>query len=86
MADLIIYKHNELIDNFIFNATESELQILNYAVAITNPFWETSHLVYQISVSELVKTFKTKSKNSYKLYRDSLLPKENFSLRLEVCA
>lgn len=72
MADLIIYKHNELIDNFIFNATESELQILNYAVAITNPFWETSHLVYQISVSELVKTFKTKSKNSYKLYRDSL--------------
>lgn len=72
MADLIIYKHNELIDNFIFNATESELQILNYAVAITNPSWETTHLVYQISVSELVATFKTKSKNSYKLYREAL--------------
>jgi plasmid replication initiation protein len=72
MSDLIIYKHNELIDNFIFNATESELQILNYAVAITNPSWETTHLVYQISVSELVATFKTKSKNSYKLYREAL--------------
>ena len=72
MSDLIIYKHNELIDNFIFNATESELQILNYAVAITNPLWETTHLVYQISVSELVSTFKTKSKNSYKLYREAL--------------
>jgi plasmid replication initiation protein len=72
MSDLIIYKHNELIDNFIFNATESELQILNYAVAITNPCWETTHLVYQISVSELVSTFKTKSKNSYKLYREAL--------------
>lgn len=72
MDDLIIYKHNELIDNFIFNATESELQILNYAVAITNPSWETTHLVYQISVSELVSTFKTKSKNSYKLYREAL--------------
>ena len=72
MTDLIIYKHNELIDNFIFNATESELQILNYAVAITNPLWETTHLVYQISVSELVSTFKTKSKNSYKLYREAL--------------
>ena len=72
MSDLIIYKHNELIDNFIFNATESELQILNYAVAITNPSWETTHLVYQISVAELVSTFKTKSKNSYKLYREAL--------------
>ena len=72
MSDLIIYKHNKLIDNFIFNATESELQILNYAVAITNPSWETTHLVYQISVLELVSTFKTKSKNSYKLYREAL--------------
>ena len=72
MVDLIIYKHNELIDSFIFNATESELQILNYAVAITNPQWESAHLVYQISISELVSTFKTKSKNSYKLYREAL--------------
>jgi len=72
MSNLIIYKHNELIDNFIFNATESELQILNYAVAITNPRWETTHLVYQLSVSEIVSTFKTKSNNSYKLYREAL--------------
>jgi plasmid replication initiation protein len=72
VSDLIIYKHNELIDNFIFNATESELQILNYAVAITNPKWEASNLVYQLSISELVSTFKTKSNNSYKLYREAL--------------
>ena len=85
MADLIIYKHNELIDNFIFNATESELQILNYAVAITNPSWETTHLVYQISVSELVSTFKTKSKNSYKLYREALerLMKRDYIFKID---
>jgi plasmid replication initiation protein len=85
MADLIIYKHNELIDNFIFNATESELQILNYAVAITNPSWETTHLVYQISVSELVSTFKTKSKNSYKLYREALerLMKRDYVFKID---
>jgi plasmid replication initiation protein len=85
MADLIIYKHNELIDNFIFNATESELQILNYAVAITNPSWETTHLVYQISVSELVNTFKTKSKNSYKLYREALerLMKRDYIFKID---
>lgn len=85
MADLIIYKHNELIDNFIFNATESELQILNYAVAITNPSWETTHLVYQISVSELVNIFKTKSKNSYKLYREALerLMKRDYVFKID---
>jgi plasmid replication initiation protein len=85
MADLIIYKHNELIDNFIFNATESELQILNYAVAITNPSWETTHLVYQISVSGLVSTFKTKSKNSYKLYREALerLMKRDYVFKID---
>lgn len=85
MSDLIIYKHNELIDNFIFNATESELQILNYAVAITNPSWETTHLVYQISVSELVHTFKTKSNNSYKLYREALdrLMKRDYIFKIE---
>tara|TARA_B110000977_G_scaffold189601_1_gene259287 strand:+ start:770 stop:1615 length:846 start_codon:yes stop_codon:yes gene_type:complete len=85
VSDLIIYKHNELIDNFIFNATESELQILNYAVAITNPSWETTHLVYQISVSELVHTFKTKSNNSYKLYREALdrLMKRDYIFKIE---
>jgi len=72
MSDLIIYKHNELIENFIFNATESELQILNYAVAVTNPNWESKNLVYTISIAELVATYKTKSHNSYKFYRDAL--------------
>ena len=85
MNDLIIYKQNELIDNFIFNASESELQILNYAVAITNPQWESQNLVYQISVSELVQTFKTKSKNSYKLYREALerLMKRDYIFKID---
>ena len=73
MGDLIIYKHNELIDNFIFNATEKELQILNYAVAITNPSWDNKNLVYEITVSELVEQYKTKSKSAYKEYREALL-------------
>jgi len=73
MSDLIIYKHNELIDNFIFNATEKELQILNYAVAITNPSWDNKNLVYEITVSELVEQYKTKSKSAYKEYREALL-------------
>tara|TARA_B110000259_G_scaffold175748_1_gene211206 strand:+ start:703 stop:1548 length:846 start_codon:yes stop_codon:yes gene_type:complete len=72
MGDLIIYKHNELIDNFIFNATEKELQILNYAVAITNPSWDNKNLVYEITVSELVEQYKTKSKSAYKEYREAL--------------
>ena len=40
MSELTVCKHNDLIENFIFNATELELQILNYAVAVTNPKWE----------------------------------------------
>ena len=35
--ELVVVKDNELIESFIFNATELELQILNYAVAITKP-------------------------------------------------
>ena len=73
MSNLIICKHNELIENFIFNATELELQILNYAVAITNPKWENKNIVYKISVPDLVSIYKTKSNNSYKLYRLALL-------------
>lgn len=72
MSKKIICKQNDLIDNFIFNATESELQILNYAVAITNPSWENKNLVYRIDIPKLVATYKTKSKNTYKLYRDAL--------------
>jgi len=69
---LIICKHNELIENFIFNATETELQILNYAVATTNPKWDNQNLVYRITIPDLVGTFKTKSNNAYKNYRDAL--------------
>ena len=68
----MIYKHNEMIENFIFNATESELQIMNYAVAITNPMWENKNIIYTLSIPELVKTYKTKSNNIYKCYRDAL--------------
>ena len=72
MSKKIVVKQNDLIDNFIFNATESELQILNYAVAVTNPNWENKNLVYRIDIPELVTTYKTKSNNTYKLYRDAL--------------
>lgn len=72
MTMKMVVKQNDLIDNFIFNATESELQILNYAVAITNPNWQNKNLVYRIDIPELVATYKTKSNNTYKLYRDAL--------------
>lgn len=72
MSDLIISKHNDLIDNFIFNASERELQILNYAVAKTNPYWDNRNLVYVLSVADITKTFKTKSKSVYKEYRDAM--------------
>jgi len=83
MSDLIICKHNELIENFIFNATESELQILNYAVATTNPAWENKNLVYCIDIPDLVSTYKTKSNNVYKHYRESLrkLMRREYSYR-----
>lgn len=69
---LLVCKSNELIENFIFNATELELQILNYAVAITNPNWENSHAIYRIPISDLVKTFNTNSNKAWQLYRDAL--------------
>lgn len=71
-SELMIVKDNELIENFIFNATELELQILNYAVAVTNPYWEAKDHIYRISIPELVTTYKTKSKNAYKVYREAL--------------
>ena len=72
MPNKIVVKQNDLIDNFIFNATELELQILNYAVAVTNPHWENKNLVYRIDIPELVTTYKTKSNNMYELYRKAL--------------
>ncbi len=70
--DLLVVKSNELIENFVFNATELELQILNYAVAITNPKWESKNAVYRISISELTKIFKTNSNRAWDLYRIAL--------------
>ena len=72
MPNKIVVKQNDLIDNFIFNATELELQILNYAVAVTNPHWENKNLVYRIDIPELVSTYKSKSNNMYDLYRKAL--------------
>jgi plasmid replication initiation protein len=71
---LKIVKDNCLIDNFVFNATELELQILNYAVAITNPYWDNKDLVYKISVPELVNHYGNKNnKGSWEYYRNALL-------------
>jgi plasmid replication initiation protein len=72
MSDLIVTKSNELIESYIFNATELELQILNYAVATLNPHWENQHVVFKIVIPDLVKTFNMKSNKAYELYRDAL--------------
>ena len=72
MSKKIVVKQNDLIDNFIFNATELELQILNYAVAATNPTWQNKNLVYRIDIPELVVTFRTKANNMHEQYRKAL--------------
>jgi plasmid replication initiation protein len=69
---LIIYKDNKLIENFIFNATELELQILNFAVAVTNPIWENKNVIYKLEIPKLVSVYKTKSKSVYADYRKAL--------------
>jgi plasmid replication initiation protein len=74
MSELKIVKDNCLIDNFIFNATELELQILNYAIAITNPYWDKKEWVYKISIPDLVKIYGSKSNNrAWSQYREALL-------------
>ena len=82
--DLLVVKSNDLIENFVFNATELELQILNYAVAVTNPKWEYKNAIYRISVSELTKVFKTNSNRAWDLYRIALkrLMKRKYSYYL----
>jgi len=72
MSELVICKHNELIENFIFNATELELQILNYAIATTNPKWENKNIIYRVTVAQLVKVYQTKSHNTYAHYSKAL--------------
>ena len=85
LDNLVVCKSNELIENFIFYATGLELQILNYAIAITNPRWENDNVIYRISVSELVKIFKTNSNKSWELYRNALkrLMKREYSYYLK---
>jgi len=74
MSELKVVKDNCLIDNFIFNATELELQILNYAIAITNPYWDKQDWVYKISIPELVKIYGSKSNNrAWIQYKEALL-------------
>ena len=74
MKSLKIVKDNALIENFIFNATELELHILNYAVAITNPYWKRNGChVYKISIPELIKNYNSKNKDAYIRYKDALL-------------
>ena len=72
MEKLTVTKSNELIENFIFNATEMELQILNYAVSKLNPRWDNNGIVIRLNIPELVKTFKTNSKRAYEHYRNAL--------------
>lgn len=73
-CNLIIVKKNDLIENFIFNTTEFELHILNYAIAITNPRWENRNVIYRILIPDLVKIFKTKNNNrAWEQYRKALL-------------
>ena len=75
MSDhLQIVKNNYLIDNFVFNATELELQILNYAVAVTNPYWDSKDWVHRISIPDLVEIYGSKkNKRSWEQYRSALL-------------
>ena len=72
MGDLTVCKHNDLIENFIFNATELELQVLNYAVAVTNPLWDNNNLVYELRVTDLTKAFKNKSTSAHRDYTQAI--------------
>lgn len=70
--NLTVVKKNDLIENFVFNATELELQILNYAVATTNPRWENDNAIYRILIPDLVKIFKKNNNRSWEQYRVAL--------------
>jgi plasmid replication initiation protein len=85
MSELIISKSNELIESYIFNATELELQILNYAVAKLNPKWDNNGIIFKVTISELVNTFGMQSKDAYRLYREALsrLMKREYKIQLE---
>jgi len=69
---LIVTKSNDLIENYIFNATESELQILNYAVSRLNTLEDNKNVISTLYIKDIASTYKTKSKNNYELYKSAL--------------
>lgn len=69
---LTIVKKNDLIENFVFNASVLELQLLNYAVAMTNSYEYQGDIIYKIEVNDLEKIYGTNSKNGYSYYKDAL--------------
>lgn len=70
-SDLKIVKSNDLIENFIFNATEMELHMLNYAVAYLNPGWDNRRAICKFSIPDLIKTFGTNSNRAWEQYREA---------------
>ena len=78
---LIVTKSNDLIENYIFNATETELQILNYAVSRLNTLEDNKNVISTLYIKEIANTYKTKSKNNYELYKAALfrLMKRDYS-------
>lgn len=79
--NLTIVKKNDLIENFIFNATLMELQILNYAVTMVDPFKENEGIRYDLDIKQIANLFNTKSKSIYEDYKAALkrLLKRTFS-------
>jgi plasmid replication initiation protein len=70
---LIISKSNDLIENYIFNSTELELQILNYAVSKLNTLEDNKNIVSTLYIKDITETFKTKSNRAYEHYKNALL-------------
>ena len=70
-SDLKIVKSNSLIENYIFNATEMELQMLNYAVAYLNPTWDNRRAICRFSIPDLIKTFGSNSNRAWEQYREA---------------
>lgn len=69
---LIITKSNDLIENYIFNATEHELQILQYAVSRLNTLEDNKNVVSTLYIQDIANTFKTKSNRAYEHYKNAL--------------
>ena len=70
-SDLKIVKSNDLIENFIFNATEMELHMLNYAVAYLNPSWDNRRAICRFSIADLIKTYGGNNNRAWEQYREA---------------